>query len=198
MPLLSQRIKEGGFAKSSGSGSYLNPSAVAEGEKLRITILGEDSLEGWEAWFDAPGGKRASARFADEPTSGDLHERAKEIGATVTDDTVAKPFMAFLVWNYELEKIQIFQFSQSSIATPMIESLSNEEVEAEPTLYDFVLSAKGTGRDKRYNVLCMAGRRRKEAVDKQIISAWEQAKADGFDLNALLEGQDPFKAKAPF
>ena len=47
MPLLSQRIRsEGGFAKSSGSGQYLNPSSIGEGEKLRITILGDESLGG--------------------------------------------------------------------------------------------------------------------------------------------------------
>lgn len=197
MPLLSQRIKEGGFAKSSGSGNYLNPSSIGEGEKLRITILGEDSLEGFEAWFDAPGGKRMSARFADEPTRSDLEERAKELGATATDDTVARPFMAFLVWNYDLEKVQLFQFGQSSIATPLIEYLTDEEIEAEPSLFDFVISAKGTGRDKRYNVASMPGRRRKEAVDKQITVAFEEVK-DGFDFNALLEGQDPFKKTAPF
>ena len=41
---------------------------------------------------------------------------------------------------------------RASIATPLIEYLTDEEIEAEVSLYDFVISAKGTGRDKRYSV----------------------------------------------
>jgi len=199
MPLLSNKIKEGGFAKAatgSGGGNYLNPSSIADGEKVRITFLGDDSIDGYECWVDGPEGKRLALRFADEPTSSDIEERAAELGGKVTDDTVAKRFMAFAVWNFELEKIQVFQFTQQSLATPLINYLSDEEIETEPHLYDFVISKTKVGPmpiDVRYGVSAMPGRRRKDNFDKQITAAWDKAKEAGFDLQVLLAGGDPFK-----
>lgn len=194
MPLLSKELKENGFAKSATGGNFLNPSSVGEGDKLRFTILGDDSLTGYQCWVDGPEGKRMALRFADEPSASDIEERASELGGKVNDDTDPRKFMAFAVWNYEAGRIQVFQFTQSSIATPLIAYLSDEEIEQEPSLYDFVLSATGSGKDKRYNVTALPGRRRKEDVDKKVTVAWEQANSDGFDLSRLLSGADPFKA----
>ena len=78
------------------------------------------------------------------------------------------------------QKIQIFQFTQSSIATPLIAYLSDEEIEQEPHLYDFVLSATGTGKDKRYSVASLPGRRRKENIDGPIKAAWKKAALTGW------------------
>ena len=194
MPLLSKSIKEGGFAKATGSGggNYLNPSSISDGEKVRITLLGDDSIDGYECWVDGPE-KRLALRFADEPTSSDIEERAAEVGGKITEDTVARRFMAFAVWNYELEKIQVFQFSQQSLATPLVNYLSDEEIEAEPQSYDFVISATGQGRDKRYSVAAMPGRRRKDNFEKQISAEWKKVTEAGFDLQVMLAGGDPFK-----
>ena len=166
MGLLSASVKTAFEARnnaSSGSGNYLNPGSISEGAKTRITFLGDD-----------------------------LEARATEQGAVV-GDAVARPFFAFCVWNYDTESVQVFQFSQQSLARPLIEALSDEEVEAEVTLYDFVISAIGTGRDKRYSVLPMPGKRRTPAVDKKITAAWEAVEAKGFSLDVLLTGGDPFK-----
>ena len=143
MPLLTKQLKETGFAKPATGGNYLNPSQVSEGDKLRFTILGDDSLVGHQCWVDGEGGKRVALRFKDEPDASDIVERAEEIGATVPKDAAPRKFMAFAVWNYDLSRIQIFQFTQNSIATPLIAYLSEEEIEQEPHTYDFVLSATG-------------------------------------------------------
>ena len=65
MPLLTKQLKTG-FAKPSTGGNYLNPSQVSEGDKLRFTILGDDSLVGHQCWVDGEGGKRA-LRFGMSP-----------------------------------------------------------------------------------------------------------------------------------
>ena len=196
MGLLSASVKTAFEARnnaSSGSGNYLNPGSISEGAKTRITFLGDDSVAGYEAWVDSrDGAKRIPLRFSEEPTREDLEARATEQGAVV-GDAVARPFFAFCVWNYDTESVQVFQFSQQSLARPLIEALSDEEVEAEVTLYDFVISAIGTGRDKRYSVLPMPGKRRTPAVDKKITAAWEAVEAKGFSLDVLLTGGDPFK-----
>ena len=195
MGLLSASVKTAYEARNSGSsgGNYLNPSAINQGDKTRITFLGDDSVAGWEAWCDSlDGTKRIPIRFSEEPSRADLEQRATEEGAVV-GDAVARPFFAFVVFNYDLEAVQIFQFSQQSLARPLIEALSDEEIEQECTAYDFVISATGVGRDKRYSVIPMPGKRRTPAVDKKIAAAWEAVVEKGFDLNVLLTGGDPFK-----
>ena len=194
MPLLDKEIRENGFTKVATGGNFLNPSSVGEGDKLRFTILGDDSLTGYQCWVDGPEGKRLPLRFKDEPSASDVEERASELGGKVNEDTDPRKFMAFAVWNYAASKVQIFQFTQSSIATPLIAYLSDEEIEQEPALYDFVLSATGSGKDKRYSVTALPGRRRKEDVNSMVKAAWEQVHSEGFDLTRLLSGADPFKA----
>ncbi len=197
MPLLSSSVKDAynaRKAKATGGGSYLNPSSISDGEKVRVSFLGEDSLAGFEAWVSSrDGSKRIPLRFGQDPTRSDLEERAADEGGVVDAETVAKPFYAFAVFNYDAEAVQVFQFSQQSLAGPIIDALSDEEVEAEPHLYDFVMSATGTGRDKRYSVLPVPGRRRKADADKTVAAAWEAVLEKGFDLSVLLSGGDPFK-----
>jgi hypothetical protein len=125
-----------------------------------------------------------------------MAERATELGGKVRPDVKPKQFLAFAIWNYEVEKVQVFEFSQQSIANPLIATLSDEEVEAEPHLTDFKISASGSGLEKRYQVVSLAGRRRKPAIDAPITEAWDKAKADGFDISVLVSGGDPFKGTA--
>ena len=200
MPLLSASVKsayEARKAKSGGGGgSYLNPSSISDGEKVRVTFLGEDSFAGFEAWVSSrDGSKRIPLRFGQEPTRSDLEERATEEGGVVDADTVAKPFYAFAIWNYDVEAVQVFQFSQQSLAGPIIDALRDEEVEAEASAYDFVISATGAkgDRDRRYSALAVPGRRRKADVAKKVDEAWEAVVEKGFDLSVLLSGGDPFK-----
>ena len=193
MPLLSKNIKENGFSKGATGGSYLNPSSITEGDKVRITMLGDNSLDGYQCWVDGPENKRIAIRFKDEPNQSDIEERASELNAKVNGETKVGRFMAFAVYNYDAEKVQVFQFTQASIATPLIGYLSDDEVEAEPTLYDFTLTATGQGMDKRYSVGLFPGRRRKPDTDKKVEAAWEEVKSEGFNLDVLLAGGDPFK-----
>lgn len=197
MPLLTKALQENGFSKASSGTGYFNPSSVKEGDEVRFTILGDQSANGYELWLDGPEGKGLKTRFTDEPSAADMAERAKELGGAVRPDSKPKQFLAFAVWNYEVEKVQVFEFSQQSIANPLIAALSDEEVEAEPHLTDFKLSATGSGLEKRYIVSSLAGRRRKPAIDSPIAEAWDKAKAEGFDISVLVSGGDPFKGK-PF
>ena len=139
---------------TAGAGNYLNPSSVSEGDKLRITFLGDESLAGWQCWATKNDGGRIPMRFASEPSPEEITSRAEEEGATA-DPADCRVFYAFAVWNYEEEKVQVFQFHQQGIAAPIIEALSDEEIEAEPTAYDFIIKATGMGIDPVYD--CPAG-----------------------------------------
>ena len=194
MPLLSSTVKAAFEARkvSSSGGNYLNPSSVSEGDKLRITFLGDDSLAGWQCWATKNDGGRIPLRFASEPSPAEVTSRAEEEGATA-DPADCKAFYAFAVWNYDEEKVQVFQFHQQGIAAPIIEALSDEEIEAEPTAYDFIIKATGSGQDKRYSVTPMPGKRRQAPINTKIDTAWTEVTSNGFDLKALLMGGDPFK-----
>lgn len=194
MPLLSSTVKAAFESRkvSSSSGNYLNPSSVSEGDKLRITFLGDDSLAGWQCWATKNDGGRIPLRFASEPSPAEIASRADEEGATA-DPADCKAFYAFAVWNYDQECVQVFQFHQQGIAAPIIEALSDEEIEAEPTAYDFIIKATGTGIDKRYSVTTMPGKRRQAPINTKIDTAWTEVTSNGFDLKALLMGGNPFE-----
>ena len=210
MPLLSKELKQGGFSTSATAGNYLSLKAVDGKHKTRFTILGDDSLTGWECWVLGPNGKQMPLRFADKPTQSDIEERCSEAGGKVKgpeydQPTEAKRFMAFAVWTYnasvddkdnEIGKVQVLQFSQATIANPLIAYLSDEEIEAEPHIYDFVLSATVGAQpvDKRFSIAALPGRRRKAEVNKEVEAAWEAVQGEGFDLQRLLSNADPFKS----
>ena len=184
-------------ANAGGGGSYLNPSSINEGDTTRITLLGDKSLAGYEVWGTNSEGKRQSMKFRTQPAREDIQTRADEEGVTLKGDEKAKGFYAFFCWNYEAEKVQAFQFSQASLIDPIIASLSDEEIGAEPHAYDFKLSSTGTGMDKRYAASCVPGKRRQPAVDKKINAAWEEVQEAGADLSNLLVGADVFKSVIP-
>ena len=198
MELLDSVLKTRNASKSTGGGNYLNPSSIDKDQTVRITILtprsGQKSLGGFECWVTKEG-KRFSLKFSGEPTREDLYDRAKEEKVELTGDEKPKNFFAFWIWNYEDECVQIFQFSQTGLIDPIIANLSDEEIQQEPSMYDFKLSTNGlSGMDKRYNVSCVPGKRRQEKVNKQIEAAFDEVMNQGADLTNLLVGADPFKA----
>ena len=210
MPLLNNAMKAGGFSTGSGGGNYLSLKAVDGKNKTRFTILGNDSLAGYECWVDGPNGKGMPIRFADEPSASDIEERCAEMKATIRgpghkNPTEPKRFMAFSVWNYaasvddqgnDVGKVQVLQFTQAGIGNPLVQYLSDEEIEAEPSTYDFVLSATvgAEPKEKRFQVAALPGRRRKPEVNAEVEEAWDDALTRGFNLQRLLTNGDPFKA----
>ncbi len=207
MPLITKVIRDQQEKPAASAGSsYLNPGALSEGEEVRFTILGDESAAGYEMWLETdevlPNGRKKAVktRFTEEPSPADIAERAKELGAIAMPDRKPAMFYAFAVWNYEQERVQLFEFSQKTIAEPLITALMDEEVEAEPHLSDFKLTAtgpKGSKEHRRYGIVTLAGRRRKPAIDAPITEAWDKAVKEGFDISVLVSGGDPFKGK-PF
>ena len=182
-------VKQQAASNSGGGANYLNMSAITEDQPARITLLGESSAAGFEVWVS-----KKPMRFATEPSREDINQRAEELKVTPQGDEKARPFYAFFVWNYDVEKVQAFSFSAVSLIDPIIAALSDEEIGAEPHAYDFKISATGMGMDKRYAASCVPGKRRQPAVDKKIAAAWDEVVGEGCELSNLLVGGDPFKA----
>lgn len=196
--LLDGALKVHKEKKPATGGGYLNPSSIEAGDATRITLLGKESLGGYELWCSDATGKRKSLKFGSEPSRQDMEDRAKEEGITLKGDEKPKAFYAFWIYNYDEEMVQVFQFSQQGLIDPIIANLSDEEISQEPWAYDFKLNTNGlTGLDKRYVVTCVPGKRRQSKINDHIEIEFEKIMQAGGNLSNLLVGADPFK-ELPF
>ena len=128
--LLDGALKVHKEKKPATGGGYLNPSSIEAGDATRITLLGKESLGGYELWCSDATGKRKSLKFGSEPSRQDMEDRAKEEGITLKGDEKPKAFYAFWIYNYDEEMVQVFQFSQQGLIDPIIANLSDEEISA--------------------------------------------------------------------
>lgn len=178
-------------------GAYLNPGSLGDGESARFSPVGTKSLDFFEIWGINSEGKPKCLRFADEPTTTELEQRAQSEGIRLEDKygkpTKVKMALALFVWNYGANCIQLFQASQVGILETLASLFSDEDVANDPGAWDFELTRSGTGMDTRYAIVLKPGKR-KGTVKAEVDAAWEEAEKEGYNLEALLVNGDPFKA----
>jgi hypothetical protein len=203
MGLLSQEAKAAFADRQANTGKsgsrYLNTKDLSE-EGTRITFLGDQNhmIHGYGVWCDRKGGgKKMNLRTATKLSKDELAERANEVGA-VAPNELQKEFYAFTIWNYAEEVIQIFEFTQTGLVNPIIEHLSDEEIEGNEEEYDMKVTKTKTGssdRDVRYSATPLAsGKRKQAAVKKQIQKAFDDLNDEGYDISELFNSEgDPFK-----
>lgn len=98
-------------------------------------------------------------------------------------------FWAFVVWNYESERVQILEITQKSIQQQMKAYIDNPDW-GSPKGYDITINRKGTTKnDTEYTVMPSPHK----PVDQKIVDKFTSMK---IDLNALYIGKDPFKIDA--
>lgn len=103
----------------------------------------------------------------------------------IKKDGKVKAFWAFVVWNYQLERIQILELTQKGIMASIL-ALKNNPKWGMPTRYDIAITRTGEGLETEYTT---QGEPPIADVDPKII---EQYKAMSINLNALYDGKDPF------
>ena len=97
-----------------------------------------------------------------------------------------KYFWTFVVYNYNAEKIQILHITQATIRKP-IKALIKNKKWGSPKDYDIVVTKEGEGIETRYPSVVPNP---KEKLDPKIVESY---KAMSINLNALYDGNDPFK-----
>jgi hypothetical protein len=108
-----------------------------------------------------------------------------EMPTDIKKDGRINHFWAFVVWNYEAQRIQILEISQKTIQTQMKALIDNAKW-GNPKSYDITITRKGTGlQDTEYAVMPNPH----SEVDKDIVEKYTKSK---INLNALYEGLDPF------
>lgn len=114
----------------STAGRYLN---LKEEGSYKLRILGDKTcrVQGYEAWNE----DRQPMRTTNLKEAREWNDN---------DGGSVKVFWALTVWNYNEEKVQVWQFSQKSIKDALTELTNNEDY-GDLTKFDITVTRKGTG-----------------------------------------------------
>ena len=106
---------------------------------------------------------------------------------TKTDDIKdwwkVKEFWAFVVWNYNEEKIQVMEIVQNTIKDQIF-ALAKDDDFWDPKLYDIKINRSGKDLETKYQVKALG---KTEFTNKEAI---EESKK--INLEALFDWEDPF------
>lgn len=155
------------YQAPASAGNYMK---IQDGEN-KIRILSKPIL-GWEDWVD-----EKPVRFHFESKPAKSHDPKKPI----------RHFWAFIVWNYNEERIQILQISQATIRSK-IEALCVDSDWGDPYFYDLKIFKKGEKTDTEYQVNQLPHK----TVTANIIKAFNEKRCY---LEALFDGADPFSTE---
>jgi hypothetical protein len=178
-----------------GGGAYLSPSKIASGTSVRFALLSDEPLEFYEAWAEGPDGKAKPFRFASEPSPDDMAiafgDYTRRMNREGNAPEPTKFAIALPIYNFQSAQVQILQLSQKSVIREL-DAISQLPDYDDLTAIDFILGKEGAGLNTEYKITPLP---RKKGSDAEIIAAWEETRAAGFDISRLLEGGDPFKSQ---
>jgi len=136
------------------------------------------AITGWEYW-----------------TTDNKPVRNRESWNTVPDNIKTEKdgsvrinhFWAFVIWNYEAQKIQILELTQKGIMK-YIQGLVKNPKWGDPKGYDIVVNRSGSGLDTEYTPTAEPHSKLDEDIKQQY-------EARIINLEALYDGTDPFMSK---
>lgn len=156
------------YKEEEGRSNYLK---LTEGEHT-FRVL-SSALVGYEEWID-----KKPVRYALDDLPNEPHDF----------DRPPKRFWAFVVWNVDLEKIQILEITQKTIQR-QITALVKSKAWSDIFSYDITIIRTGKGLDDtEYTVQPLPP----TPLSSEITSKF---KASNIDLKELLTGGDPFAKK---
>ena len=197
--------------KSSSADRYFRPNQIDNNQEIEFIFLEEDPLEYWQAFGEnISDGKALPFRFpiSDQPPSneeiltamGGAYTRSKcqfdneKLGLKKNvSDSPAVHCYVWPIFNLDKNCIQIFEVSQPSIfkqikkETGLKKYRKGIDLDSE---FSCTLHKLVDGFTKyTFNII---DREENEAKDEEIRNEWEALKKDGFDIDQLVVGGDPF------
>lgn len=153
--------------------NYETPKADSGYFKLqkgenRFRIL-SPAVVGYEYWTTSNKPVRSREYFDERPADAKVDDNGK----------FQKHFWAFIVYNYELNKPQIMEITQTTIQSA-IEAYFLNKRWGDPVKYDFVITRTGDGLETEYTVIA------------EPHSEAPKADISKIDLESLFAGADPF------
>ena len=191
MPFLSATASKK-VNSSGGGGGYLTASKLGDGESTRIAILSEEPLEFFCQWGEDPSGNKKPFRFVSEPTPSDIQAEMGEFEPRLNFEgtAVEKPKFAVccFVFEYQSESVKVLEIGQKGLLKEL-DALSQSEDYANLHEWDFTISREGMKLNTVYRIVPGP---RKKGMQEKIDAAWSEAQKQGYDLNQLLIGGNPF------
>ena len=135
------------------------------------------AIVGWVGWVKEEG-KPVPKRFRMDE---------KPIDLTQFEKQKINHFWAFVIWNYQIEKVQILEITQKGIMKT-IKTYTEDEDRGDPKEYDIVINREGEDLNTKYGVSVKP----KKELSSEAKQEYEETKVE---LEALFEGKDPFGEK---
>ena len=197
--------------KSSSADRYFRPNQIDNNQEIEFIFLEEDPLEYWQAFGEnISDGKALPFRFpiSDQPPSneeiltamGGAYTRSKcqfdneKLGLKKTvSDSPAVHCYVWPIFNLDKNCIQIFEVSQPSISKQIIKETGLKKYRKGvglDSVFSCTLHKVVDGFTKyTFNII---DREEDEDKDAKIADEWESLKENGFDIDQLILGGDPF------
>ena len=197
--------------KSSSADRYFRPNQIDNNQEIEFIFLEEDPLEYWQAFGEnISDGKALPFRFpiSDQPPSneeiltamGGAYTRSKcqfdneKLGLKKNvSDSPAVHCYVWPIFNLDKNCIQIFEVSQPSISKQIIKETGLKKYRKGvglDSVFSCTLHKVVDGFTKyTFNII---DREEDEDKDAKIADAWELTKENGFDIDQLILGGDPF------
>jgi hypothetical protein len=153
------------FDPNKSSGSYMK---FQPGDN-KFRILG-DAIAGYEWWVEK------------KPTRRRLSERIEP--SEIPLDQTPKLFLAFPVWNYATESVEVLQLTQKGLQKTL-NNLEKDTDWGDLTQYDIKVNRSGSGMETKYSLNPVP----KKELAAEIKSAWKET---DINLDALFTGDSPF------
>lgn len=180
---------------NSSKDNYLRYTKLEAGKPANFALLEEDPLCYWLVWADGTDGSAKPFRFVAQPSQADIDA---EFGTNYTqalnyDKTGPRKPQECLTWpvyNWDLNLVQVLEVSHVSLARQFAKYGLNRKYSKNLLGWDFELS-KIQADMTRYELLIVP-RDDEEHEDDNMEAAWEKAQKNGFDLQQMVVGGDPF------
>jgi hypothetical protein len=190
---LSQRARDNSAA--SGGGDYLNPSKIRSGGSVRFHITSEEPTEFFECWGETADGSVKPFRFSAEPSPADIEaemgpDYQRRMNREGSSPEPVKMVIAFWVFNYDTQKIELCSLSQKSLIRELDQITQMEDYHPLSD-FDMIMGKEGSGLTTVYSLKAVP--RKKDAVTA-VDTAVTAADAAGYNINNLLTGDNPFKS----
>lgn len=149
--------------------------------KYRFRVL-SPAIVGYELWTNHMPVRKLKNEFStDERESADINKNTGKVSQPAH-------FWMFAVWHEGT--VKILQLNQASIQK-QISALVSEEDWGNPMEYDLVVKRDDSGEITQYTVQPAP----KKELDSVASAAWKAMTDEGFDLQAIFSGKDPFMTK---
>ncbi len=145
---------------------------ATKNETIKVRIVSSEPEGGYIRWT-SEGRPERWHMTADAPK-----------GVQWQEDSKPKKFLAVVVWNYNLNCLQIWEITQRTIYDTL-ESLTSDPDFGHPNQYDLKVTRRGEGLECTYQV---------QAVHGQFpLDAQQALTEQKIDMKKLFVGEDPFE-----